>query len=597
MTNGAFKVGDVFRGKHRDNKSKFIKILAVEAVQIQTLSLDGRRSWVGYSHLTTRYERVSLAEAPTFPEPKSQTPLPPRRHAASEPLLTLVRPETMASNAGPSEDRREDTERVYGTLRQHQWEACQLIRRFFRGTFDRRRAFVFATPGSGKSGLTKVAIHESIKRGIKRFLIVVPRKSLQQQMIDDLRKETFGGPLLAASNTGNRTVWDYRIVVCTIQKLIKEHKHYEKFVAAEDSVVFIDEAHHLAGREDGDEPEDVDEADVADGSEWKKKVAPTVNAATFAFCMSGTPFRGDGQPIPFLIYDESGQPKFDIAYGRAKAILDGAIRPTNWRLMDGKATFERWRKEFETNLSEAPKAIESNALRTVLGNPAFRNWMLLEALKDWLAYRRRTNHKSKAIILAPSQKVAHELAALIESTIGMQVAVAISEKKNAHEALNQFRTTEIFDVLVTVQMAYEGLDVPSATHLICLSRFRKQGWLEQAFARVTRIDRHCPVPPQEQSAFIYVPDSKTMRGIIEKLCSEEQAALQEPKSRPRQAETPTPSPRLSSDGRISGPSTRSPARFETVATTWCLAPQSRLASTGPARCWVTMRRGSLLSGC
>jgi type I site-specific restriction endonuclease len=40
-------------------------------------------------------------------------------------------------------------------------------------------------------------------------------------------------------------------------------------------------------------------------------------------------------------------------------------------------------------------------------------------------------------------------------------------------------------VLVTVAMAYEGMDCPEVSHVVALTHIRSRPWLEQMIARAT----------------------------------------------------------------------------------------------------------------
>ena len=79
------------------------------------------------------------------------------------------------------------------------------------------------------------------------------------------------------------------------------------------------------------------------------------------------------------------------------------------------------------------------------------------------------------------------------------------------------------DCLVTVGMAYEGLDAPKTTHLIILTPIRSRPWIEQVIARATRYDRHGG-RWEDQEARIYVPDDYKMNEIIFKIEQEETLA-------------------------------------------------------------------------
>ena len=67
------------------------------------------------------------------------------------------------------------------------------------------------------------------------------------------------------------------------------------------------------------------------------------------------------------------------------------------------------------------------------------------------------------------------------------MALAVSEERGAHETLAAFRLTPEPSVLVTVAMAYEGLDAPEVAVVAALTHIRSRPWLEQMVARATRV--------------------------------------------------------------------------------------------------------------
>ena len=60
-------------------------------------------------------------------------------------------------------------------------------------------------------------------------------------------------------------------------------------------------------------------------------------------------------------------------------------------------------------------------------------------------------------------------------------------------------------MLVTVAMAYEGLDAPEVAVVAALTHIRSRAWLEQMVARATRIDPHGG-PYAAQRATVFHPD-------------------------------------------------------------------------------------------
>ncbi len=85
------------------------------------------------------------------------------------------------------------------------------------------------------------------------------------------------------------------------------------------------------------------------------------------------------------------------------------------------------------------------------------------------------------------------------------VRMATSSELDAHESLASFRRQAEPSVLVTVAMAYEGLDAPEVAVVAALTHIRSRPWLEQMVARATRVD---PLAGDyaAQRALVFHPD-------------------------------------------------------------------------------------------
>src|SRR5215203_828801 len=86
-----------------------------------------------------------------------------------------------------------------------------------------------------------------------------------------------------------------------------------------------------------------------------------------------------------------------------------------------------------------------------------------------------------------------------------EVRLATSGERDAHESLAAFRLMAEPSILVTVAMAYEGLDAPEVAVVAALTHVRSQPWLEQMVARATRVDPNAG-PYESQSALVFHPD-------------------------------------------------------------------------------------------
>lgn len=81
------------------------------------------------------------------------------------------------------------------------------------------------------------------------------------------------------------------------------------------------------------------------------------------------------------------------------------------------------------------------------------------------------------------------------------------------------------DIIVTVAMAYEGLDIPSISHIICLTRIRSVPWIEQMTARANRIDKAYTY--DEQVGHIFAPADPLFKQVMAKIEAEQLPVIQE----------------------------------------------------------------------
>jgi superfamily II DNA or RNA helicase len=409
---------------------------------------------------------------------------------------------------------------LHGVLRQHQAEGFALARDILNGTFLKKIVVAAVTPGGGKTLLASVFAHALIEAGLIDFvLVIVPREALRQQMVEgftvpnrNLRRK------LASEKSKNATqenLFGTAGLVTTYQAIARGSRRFLRRMKGKRTLVILDEPHHMA---DGE----VDEECMA----WKRAVDPIVEAAERVLLMSGTLMRHDGKPIPYVPYDpQTLEAIVDVRYSRRDALRERAIVPLSVRLLDGCAEYEHLHRKHVVHLSEAEGEERGRALRTVLEDPGYRDWVCLEALREWQNYRANV-FKSKAIVVCHNQKAAQHIAKLIAHELKVDVALAIDSEKNAHRSIHRFRNGIEGDVLVTVGMAYEGLDVPEATHLICLTNIRSRPWLEQVVNRITRFCMASGLPWEQQWGFLYVPDDKEMRAFIETIMEDQRATYE-----------------------------------------------------------------------
>lgn len=394
------------------------------------------------------------------------------------------------------------------------------------------------TPGGGKSLLPVIAAARLIAAGaIERVCWVVPRDSLRLQA-----EEAFADPhwraafahgvsLRAAENAPDPCrgldgyITTYQAVAAAPDLHLAEfHRHRYLLV--------VDEVHHLPALSDTD-PTVTDSQDEAAG--WSRALLPLLESARLRLLLSGTLERADGRGILWLPYrrgTRGGTREVDlgapgwavVGYSRAQALAERAVLPVTFGALDGEAS---WLDAHRAPIGphrlagRFPTGTTRPALFTAL-RTGFADDLLRQAFvraRDLRAARRhahrlaageRARGLGKLLVVAPDQTTARRYLDTLRRWLpaaqaAERVRLATSEAPDAHEMLAAFRCQPEPSVLVTVAMAYEGLDAPEVAVVAALTHIRSRAWLEQMVARATRIDPHAG-PYEGQSALVFHPD-------------------------------------------------------------------------------------------
>ncbi len=389
---------------------------------------------------------------------------------------------------------------------------------------DRRITVANVTPGGGKTLLAAVFANTMLDAGyVDRVVIVCPRDSLRTQVQE-------GFDCAAAGLTRKVVVWDPDKntqrsllgelcgVVTTYQLAFARATKLKKLVQAHRTLLILDEAHHLSGSDEDDEDEDY--------TAWRACIDPLVGAAKHTLVMTGTIYRSDAQRLPYVEYNAQDKPIVHISYTRQDALDEGAVLPIEFRMWDGRARFEYRKESHETELSSSTGDEAKRALRTALADMNEDGYVarfVENAIGEWNSYRQKV-YRSKAIVVCNSQSQARWMDERIRN-MGHMVELAISDEKDGARRIRRFRKNTGGEVLVTVGMAYEGLDVPDATHLLLLTNKRARPWLEQAVARVTRVNRSAPIDAHEQFAYVYMVDDKRARRFVDDIMTEQSQSV------------------------------------------------------------------------
>lgn len=408
-------------------------------------------------------------------------------------------------------------------FRKHQDEFGQLCFDLRTGASPQLKSIICSTtPGGGKSLLPIIAASQLIPAVADRIAWVVPRRSLQSQAESEFlapRGRNLLGHNFSIRRSANEPDPCRGLAgfATTYQAIGFGNSHFIEEFSRRRYILVLDEPHH-----------------VEEGGAWEAALAPLVRRAALTVYMSGTLERGNRKRIAFLPYRESRDGEIvDLArtphtatihYSRQDALIEKAILPIHFELMDGTAEWiGRDGQSYGTRLSTAHKDT-AEALYTAL-KTQFAFALLEECTAHWQSWR-AAHPRAKLLVVTAGIEDAKKYAEALKK-MGIRAAIATSDDSvQAANNIEKFKGTgaRAVDALVTVAMAYEGLDVPAVTHIACLTHIRSRPWIEQMIARATRFDPGAGAW-EEQTAFVYVPDDKLICSIIARMQDDQLTAV------------------------------------------------------------------------
>ena len=459
------------------------------------------------------------------------------------------------------------------SLRSHQRRVAGIVQAIASGEAgDLRDILAAVTPGGGKSLLPVIAAARLIEAGIAdRVCVIVPRDSLRRQAEEAFLDARWRHALehsLAIRSAENAPdpcrgltgyVTTYQAVAAAPDLHLAEFQRHRYLCV-------VDEVHHLPALADAD-PTGMPPASGGGPREeaaWSRAILPLLELAKVRLLLSGTLERSDGRAILWLPYrrgPRGGTREIDleapgwgvVGYSRAEALAEKAVLPITFGALDGEAEWldaeknpigpHRLSGDFETARPALFTALRTGFANALL-DEAFNATRRLRAerrVQRGLAPGEPARGLGKLLVVAADQDLARRYLERIRSRLPertrlTEARLAVSDVPDAHEALAAFRLQAEPSILVTVAMAYEGLDAPETAVVAALTHIRSRPWLEQMAARATRFDLNAG-PYEDQRALIYHPDDPLFRVFREKM-EEEQGTLARQKKRPKQSSLP-----------------------------------------------------------
>ena len=312
----------------------------------------------------------------------------------------------------------------------------------------RRDFLLVATPGAGKTTYALTVAAELLARREVAFLtIVTPTEHLKHQWAAAAAR--FGIAIDSAyRNAQGRAGADFAGVAVTYAQVAAHPALHRQRTENRRTLVIFDEIHH-----------------AGDALSWGDAVKEAFDPARRRLALTGTPFRSDANPIPFVTYlDEPGGGKrsaSDYVYGYGPALEDGVVRPVIFLAYSGEM---RWRTRAGDEITATlgtpmTKDQIAQAWRTAL-DPA-GEWVsrVLEAADKRLTEVRRGMPDAGGLVIAGDHEDARAYAALLRGLTGKRPVVVLSDDKTASKKISAFAASGD-RWMVAVRMVSEGVDIP-----------------------------------------------------------------------------------------------------------------------------------------
>jgi superfamily II DNA or RNA helicase len=351
----------------------------------------------------------------------------------------------------------------------------------------RRDFLLVATPGAGKTTYALTVAAELLaRREVAALTVVTPTEHLKHQWAQAASR--FGLAIDPSySNAQGRAAADFAGVAVTYAQVAAHPALHRQRTSARRTLVIFDEVHH-----------------AGDALAWGDAVKEAFDPARRRLALTGTPFRSDANPIPFVTYlDEPGGGKrsaSDYVYGYGPALEDGVVRPVIFLAYSGEMHWRTRAGDEITATLGTPMTKDqiAQAWRTAL-NPA-GEWVsrVLAAADKRLTEVRRGMPDAAGLVIAGDHADARAYAALLRGLTGKRPVVVLSDDPAATKKITSFAQSDE-RWMVAVRMVSEGVDIPRLAVGVYATSVSTALYFAQAVGRFVRARR------RGETASVFLP--------------------------------------------------------------------------------------------
>jgi superfamily II DNA or RNA helicase len=362
-----------------------------------------------------------------------------------------------------------------------------------------------ATPAAGKTTFGLNVAYRMLAEGrVARVAVVAPTTHICRQWALDAAR--YGLDLEPnRPNAAGPEPRDRHGIAVTYATLAAGPGGHRRRCGESPTLLIADEPHHMG-----------------ELAAWGRSTLAAFERARFRLLLSGTPFRSDNTPIPWVSYDDDGVSRADFGYGYTDALLDGVCRPVTFHTYGGDMEWmsdgRRRRADFDVVL---PAAEAARRLRTALDPDG--DWVthvLRDAHAELGSLRAGTHPDAGGLVVAIDKEHAERLAARLGAITGERPAIVTSDAADASQRIQRFAAGS-GAWLVSVLMVSEGVDIPRLRVGVYATSARTELFFRQV---VGRFIRRTPAP-QEQMSHLFLPSDPALKRLAAQIEEERNHAL------------------------------------------------------------------------
>ena len=362
-----------------------------------------------------------------------------------------------------------------------------------------------ATPAAGKTTFGLHVAHRMLSEGrVSRVAVVAPTTHICRQWAADAAR--YGIRLEPnRANAAGPEPRDRHGVAVTYATVAAGAALHRRRCGERPTLLIADEPHHMG-----------------EDATWGRATVGAFARAGFRLLLSGTPFRSDNSPIPWVSYDDDGVSRADYGYGYTDALLDHVCRPVTFHTYDGDMEWmsdgRRRRADFSVVL---PGAEAARRLRTALDPDGDWITQVLRDADNQLARLRASDHPTAGgLVVAIDKEHADALARRLAALTGEPPEIVTSDVADASERIARF-SAGTGRWLVSVLMVSEGVDVPRLRVGVYATTARTELFFRQVIGRFIRRTPQ----PRRQMSHVFLPSDPSLKRLAAAIEEERRHAL------------------------------------------------------------------------